>query len=159
MINDQTVDTKVAELMGKVQELRDKAKAKQDEALKLGNYKTNCSFTMNGQRFKISTLDIPQLVEIGEYILEKNRVRGEAVSRLGLSGSIASESAKIEGSTVDEWFYDLKICVIKRESLRLNKNADILEQKTLTLESEINKRNRNADNLLKAFENGDFSNL
>lgn len=155
-INDQLVDTKVAGLMNKVEAIRLKAKEKQTEALALGGYKTNCSITVKGQKLKISTLELDSLIEVGEFILQQNSLRTNALERLNLDKKISPNVHNVEGYSVDDWFFDLRICVLKREALILTRKADELEKKALALESDLNKRNRAADALQKMIDEDDF---
>lgn len=156
MISDQVVDTKVAALMEKVEALRLKAKAKQDQAAAFGGYKTNCSLDFKGRKVKISTLELEDIIEVGEWILVQDRVRSNTVERLQLDVKISPKVNKFQDYTVDDWFHDLRICVLKREALVLIRKADSLEKQTLSLESDLNKRNRAADALSKALEDDDL---
>ena len=151
-ISDQSVDTKVGALMNKVEALRAKAKEKQDQALSLGSYKTNCSINIKGQKLKISTLELEDIVAVGEFILSQESLRKGALERLSLDQKITPKALEIDGYSSDDWFNDLRICVLKREALVLTRKADSLEKQTLALESDLNKRNRAADNLLKNLE-------
>lgn len=153
-INEQTVDTKVAEIMQKITDLRTRAQSKQDEAVAMGAYKTNCLIDIGtGSRIKISTADINTLLAIGDFVFlheEKAKTRLATIQRLGVNAK--NHTLSIEGKSADDWFHDLKICVLKREAQALNAKADNTERAALNLESAINKRNRAADALLKDFD-------
>lgn len=155
-ISDQSVDTKVGELMTKVEALRARAKEKQEKAASLGSYKTNCSINVKGQKLKISTLELDDIVAVGEFILSQESIRKGALERLSLDQKITPKALLIDGYSSDDWFNDLRICVLKREGTILIRKADSLEKQTLALESDLNKRNRAADNLLKALDDDDF---
>ena len=96
------------------------------------------------------------MIEVGEFILQQNSLRTNALERLKLDKKISPNVLNVEGYSVDDWFFDLRICVLKREALILTRKADELEKKTLALESDLNKRNSAADNLQKIIDEDDF---
>lgn len=150
-ISEQTIDSQVHQAMIQVEALRKKAQDKQDEAQKLGGYKTKCLIQVRDEIYKINTVNLETLIKIGDYILEKSQIRGETAKRLGIS-SKKSIVNTVQDYTVDEWFHDLRICVLKQEALALLNKANEREKIALSLESDLNKRHRAVSNLLKSFE-------
>ena len=150
-VTNEMVDAKVNKVLEKVEILREQSQSIEAEIAEMGNYKTRTFFTLDKDKLKLPTLNLQKLLEVGDEILQKAKISEETLYRLGLSDE-KREPVLVQGYTVDDWFYDLKICVLKIKKNELLEKSIYVRDKALSLESDLGKRKRNVDALLESLE-------
>lgn len=150
-VTNEMVDAKVNKVLEKVDILRVQSQAIEDEIAAMGHYKTRTLFTLGKDKLKLPTLDLQKLIQVGDDVLQNEKIREETLTRLGLSSDVR-EPLLIQGYSADDWFYDLKICVLKIRKSNLLEKSVLVRDKALTLESDLGKRKRNVEALLASLD-------